>query len=89
VQIGAYTNPQVSSSKLAGLYGISENIRSEMSGGFTKFMVGKHGEYKEARNHRETVKSKGVNGAFVAAYNGPSRITVQEALMISNQRWLR
>jgi hypothetical protein len=89
VQIGAYTNPQVSSSKLAGKYGISENIRSEMSGGFTKFMVGKHGEYKEARNHRETVKTKGVNGAFVAAYNGPSRITVQEALMISNQRWLR
>lgn len=89
VQIGAYTNPQVSSSRLAGLYGISEDIRSEMSGGFTKFMVGKHGEYKEARNHRETVKSKGVNGAFVAAYNGPSRITVQEALMISNQKWLR
>jgi hypothetical protein len=60
-----------------------------MAGGYTKFMVGKHGEYKEARNHRETVKAKGVNGAFVAAYNGPARITVQEALMISNQKWLR
>lgn len=89
VQIGAYTNAGVTSSKLAGMYKISENIRSEMAGGFTKFMVGKHGEYKQARDHRETVKGKGVNGAFVAAYNGPSRITVQEALMISNQKWYR
>lgn len=89
VQIGAYTNAGVTSSRLAGMYKITENIRSEMAGGFTKFMVGKHGEYKQARDHRETVKVKGVNGAFVAAYNGPSRITVQEALMISNQKWYR
>lgn len=89
VQIGAYTNAAVSSSKLAGMYRISENIRSEMAGGFTKFMVGKHDEYKLARNHREDVKGKGVNDAFVTAYNGPVRITVQEALMISNQKWLR
>ncbi len=89
VQIGAYTNAAVSSSKLAGIYHISEKIRSEMAGGFTKFMVGKYGEYKSARNHREDVKGKGVNDAFVAAYNGPSRITVQEALMISNQKWLQ
>ena len=46
VQIGAYTNSAVLSSKLAGMYRISENIKSEMAGGFTKFMVGKHDEYK-------------------------------------------
>jgi cell division protein FtsN len=89
VQIGAFTNPAVTSAKLARMYRISENIRSEMAGGFTKFMVGKFDEYKSARNHRETVKGKGVNGAFVTAYNGPVRITVQEALMISNQKWLK
>lgn len=89
VQIGAYTNMNVTSSKLAAMYKISENIRSEMAGGFTKFMIGKHGEYKQARDHRETAKGKGVNGAFVAAYNGPTRITVQEALMISNQKWYK
>ncbi len=89
VQIGAFTNPGVSNSTLAGLYNISESIRSEMTGGFTKFLVGKFEEYKLARNHRETVKVKGVNGAFVTAYNGPKRITVQEALMISNQKWYR
>jgi cell division septation protein DedD len=89
VQIGAYTNPAVTSSKLGGMYGISESIRSEMAGGMTKFMVGKFMEYRLARNHRETVKGKGVNGAFVTAYNGPVRITVQEALMISSQKWVR
>ncbi len=89
IQIGAFTNPNVSNSTLAGLYNISENIRSEMNGGYTKFLVGKFEEYKLARNHRENVKGKGVNGAFVTAYNGPKRITVQEALMISNQKWYR
>jgi hypothetical protein len=89
VQIGAYTNPAVTSSKLGTKYGISENIRSEMASGMTKFMVGKFMEYRLARNHRETVKDKGVNGAFVTAYNGPVRITVQEALMISSQKWVR
>ncbi|MBL7895448.1 MAG: hypothetical protein JNK50_09190 [Bacteroidia bacterium] len=89
VQIGAYTNMNVTSSKLAAMYKISESIRSEMAGGFTKFMIGKHGEYKQARDHRETARGKGVNGAFVAAYNGPTRITVQEALMISNQKWYK
>ena len=89
VQIGAYTNMNVTSSRLAAMYKISENIRSEMAGGFTKFMIGKHNEYKQARDHRETAKGKGVNGAFVAAYNGPTRITVQEALMISNQKWYK
>lgn len=89
VQIGAYTNANVTSSRLASYYKISETIRSEMTGGFTKFLIGKHNEYKSARDHRETAKGKGVNGAFVTAYNGPSRITVQEALMISNQKWYR
>jgi cell division septation protein DedD len=89
VQIGAYSNATVTSSKLGGMYGISENIRSEMNSGLTKFMVGKFMEYRLARNHRETVKGKGVKDAFVTAYNGPVRITVQEALMISSQKWVR
>jgi hypothetical protein len=89
VQIGAYTNANVTNKLLAKKHGISEPIRSEMAEGFTKFMVGKFDEYKSARNHRESVKGKGVNGAFVVAYNGPKRITVQEALMVSNQKWYR
>ena len=89
VQIGAYTNNNVTASQLTGKYGFSETVRSEMAEGFNKFLIGKHEEYKPARDHRETARGKGVRGAFVAAYNGPKRITVQEALMLSNQKWYK
>ncbi len=89
VQIGAFSNANVTNLTLGRLYSISEPIRSEMDNGLTKFVVGKFGEYKGARDHRENVKNKGVSGAFVTAYNGPRRISVQEALMIANQKWLK
>ena len=60
-----------------------------MAEGFHKFMIGNFGEYKEARNNRETVKQKGCQSAFVVAYNGAKRITVQEALMITSQKWYK
>ena len=61
-----------------------------MQGGFSKFMIGDHAEYKNARNHREKVRDGNkVASAFVVAYNIGKRITVQEALMISNQKWFK
>jgi len=60
-----------------------------MAEGFSKFMVGNFDEYKQARNHRENIKQKGCNSAFVVAYNGTKRITVQEALMITSQKWFK
>lgn len=90
VQIGAFTNSAVTVARLKKKFGISESIRSEFQGGYSKFMVGSHGEYKSARDHREQVKSSnGVASAFVVAYNTGKRITVQEALMISNQKWFK
>lgn len=90
VQIGAFTNSNVSAQRLKNKFKISEKIQSEMQGGFSKFMVGSHGEYKSARDHREKVKNNnGVQSAFVVAYNTGKRITVQEALMISNQKWFK
>jgi cell division septation protein DedD len=90
VQIGAFTNSAVNTGRLKRKFGISEKIISEMQGGYSKFMVGDHPEYKNARDHREKVKSgNGVASAFVVAYNSGKRITVQEALMISNQKWFR
>ena len=88
VQIGAFTNA-IQSDVLAKKFNISENIKSEMAQGFNKFMVGNFNEYKEARSHREKVKQKGCNSAFVVAYNGAKRITVQEALMITSQKWFK
>jgi hypothetical protein len=60
-----------------------------MAQGFTKYTVGSHKEYKSAHDAREVIKSKGVVGPFVTAYNTGKRITVQEALMITSQKWFR
>lgn len=88
VQIGAFNNA-IQSDVLAKKFNISENIKSEMAQGFNKFMVGNFNEYKEARSHRENIKQKGCSSAFVVAYNGAKRITVQEALMITSQKWFK
>lgn len=88
VQIGAFRNA-IQSEVLSKKFNISEIIKSEMADGYSKFMVGSYGEYKQARDHREQIKQKGCGSAFVAAYNGAKRITVQEALMISSQKWYK
>ena len=87
VQIGAFRN-NISVDKIATTYNITDNIRTDMHEGLTKFLIGSFSEYKGARDKRENVKTK-VPGAFVTVYNNGKRITVQEALMISNQKWLR
>jgi N-acetylmuramoyl-L-alanine amidase len=86
--VGAFKNA-IQSDVLAKKFNISETIKSEMAEGYSKFMVGNFGEYKQARSHRENVKQKGCNSAFVVAYNGAKRITVQEALMITSQKWFK
>jgi hypothetical protein len=88
VQIGAFKNA-IQSDVLSKKFNISEPVKSEMAEGYNKFMVGKFDEYKQARNHREDIKQKGCNSAFVVAYNGAKRITVQEALMITSQKWFK
>ncbi|MDP2385206.1 MAG: hypothetical protein Q8M29_02430 [Bacteroidota bacterium] len=87
VQIGAFRN-NISVDRIASVYNINDNIRTDMHEGYTKFLIGSYSEYKGARDKRESVKGK-VSGAFVTVYNNGKRITVQEALMISNQKWLR
>ena len=90
VQIGAFSNSKVKAQTLAKKFGVRENIRSEFSESFSKFMVGKHTEYKLAREHRDNlVKDNNIKSSFVVAYNNGKRITVQEALMISNQKWFK
>lgn len=90
VQVGAFNNSKIQASVLKRKFKIAESIRSEMQDGYFKFVVGSHGEYRDARKHRETMINKnGVKSSFVVAYNNGARITVQEALMISNQKWYK
>lgn len=87
VQVGAYRKAigvDVIESRFS-LNGVS----TEMHNGLNKFVIGRHEEYRHARDSRETIKGKGAADAFVTAYNLGRRITVQEALMITNQKWFR
>ncbi|HEX8515681.1 MAG TPA: SPOR domain-containing protein [Bacteroidia bacterium] len=88
VQIAALRNA-ADANKLAARFNIDQKIDLEMAEGYTKYIVGSHPEYKAARDSRENIRSKGVNDAFVTAYNSGKRITVQEALMITSQKWYR
>jgi hypothetical protein len=88
VQVAALRNA-VDAGKIASMFNLNQQVNTEMAEGFTKYTVGSHNEYRSARDAREEIKGKGVAGPFVTAYNAGRRITVQEALMISNQKWYR
>jgi hypothetical protein len=88
VQIAAL-HRAIEASALATRYNLFEPVITEMAQGFTKYTVGSHKEYKSAHDAREAIKGKGVVGPFVTAYNTGKRITVQEALMITSQKWFR
>ncbi len=56
--------------------------------GWIKYVTGRYDAYAQARGQRDKYVADGHNfpGPFVTAYNNGERITVQEALMLSNQR---
>jgi hypothetical protein len=66
-----------------------DKVNAEQVDGLNKYTTGSFTTYQDARNSRETVRSKGVVGPFVVAYNQGKRITVQEALMITSQKWIQ
>ncbi len=70
-------------------YKLPEEVMQEMHEGWFKFTVGGYAQYAEARNKRENLAPYNLPGPFVTAYNNGNRITVQEALMISKQQWVK
>ena len=67
------------------------NFSLERHQGWVKYVTGRYGSYSEARDQRVAYVSAGHNfpGPFVTAYNNGDRITVQEALLLSNQKWVQ
>lgn len=64
-------------------------VNAEQIEGLNKYTTGSFATYQDARNSRESVRSKGVESPFVVAYSNGKRVTVQEALMITSQKWIR
>jgi hypothetical protein len=72
-------------------YNFSESFVLDNHEGWVKYITGSYPDYKQARDKREDliVAQHKFPGPFVTAYNTGERITVQEALMITNQQWIK
>lgn len=87
VQVGAFREA-ITVEKYQKKFNLNDMINLENHQGWTKLITGSFSEYKSARNKRNDLRNK-VKTAFVTAYNQGERITVQEALMITNQKWVQ
>ncbi|MBK7964455.1 MAG: N-acetylmuramoyl-L-alanine amidase [Bacteroidetes bacterium] len=76
VQIGASKNPGTDNSKFETIESI--NI-VQCTDGYTRYCVGKYLSIAEARKKLNQVKSSGKADAFLTAFNGNQRISLQEA----------
>lgn len=95
-QTGIFYRVQIAAGKnnlkqpvFAKIYRFDEKFNIENHNGLFKYTTGHFQVYKAARDGRERITARydKFQGPFVTAYNSGERITVQEALMITNQKW--
>lgn len=71
-------------------HGYNGGYNIEHHEGWIKYVAGQYDAYSDARAAREDLKqdTRDFPGPFVTAYQDGARISVQEALLNSNQRWI-
>lgn len=90
VQVAACHTPLKNQQAFFTKRNINEKITMEKIDSWYKYTINSFDTYSKARNHRNSVwEQTPIKGAFVVAYNGKQRITVQEALMLTNQKWVK
>jgi hypothetical protein len=87
VQVGA-GHKTIPSTYFKTKFKLKDKVSTLNHEGWIKYLVGSFDVYKLAKDKRDLVR-KNVKTAFVTAYNSGTRITVQEALMISRQKWYK
>lgn len=81
---------QVGQEHFKKVYNWDQTYSMENHEGWIKYTIGSWPVYRNARDKRvDVTASHNFPGPFVTAYNEGERITVQEALMISNQKWYK
>ena len=83
------SHQRVDASHFIRHYSFHKALMLEEHEEWVKYVTGSFGEYRDARNEREDISANhNLPGPFVTAYKGNNRITVQEALLTTQQNWI-